>query len=206
VYICNADFRHLWLRVYLFGCLFGFFVLPCVLLFYQYSRIIYIIHNLNPAQYRATLNRSMKSSSSDSHTETTSFINKKINFTSKVSMKVYSDEAERKQVEANQRKTGQLKPSRDQHKQTTKMLFLMMILFFISILPLRIFSIWVIYATREDLHSLGIENYYNLLSFVRNMYYIHSSLNPILYHVLSTKFRIAFRNTFSFKWICKTKA
>ena len=90
------------------------------------------------------------------------------------------------------------------HKQTTIMLFIMMILFFVCILPFRIFSIWAVHAHKEDFDYLGIENYYNILTVSRIMFYINSALNPILYHILSTKFQTAFKRCLCC-WISSTR-
>ena len=88
-----------------------------------------------------------------------------------------------------------INPPHKSHRQTIIMLFVMMVIFFICILPYRIFSIWVVYAEINDLNNLGIQNYYNILTISRIMFYINSMMNPILYHFLSKKFQAAFKNS-----------
>uniref|UniRef100_T1JGH4 G-protein coupled receptors family 1 profile domain-containing protein n=1 Tax=Strigamia maritima TaxID=126957 RepID=T1JGH4_STRMM len=47
-------------------------------------------------------------------------------------------------------------------------------------------------AIEEQIESVGVEAYYNVLFFCRTMFYINSAVNPILYNVMSSKFREAF--------------
>jgi hypothetical protein len=81
------------------------------------------------------------------------------------------------------------------YRQTIVMLFVMMAIFFFCILPYRIFSIWAVFAETKDLQDLGIQNYYNILTISRIMFYINSMVNPILYHFLSKKFQAAFKRS-----------
>ena len=60
------------------------------------------------------------------------------------------------------------------------MLFVMMAIFFFCIFPYRIFSIWAVFAETKDLQDFGIQNYYNILTISRIMFYINSMVNPIL--------------------------
>ena len=45
----------------------------------------------------------------------------------------------------------------------------------------------------KTLNDFGLENYLNLLWFARIMYYVNSSTNPIVYNLVSTRFRNYFR-------------
>ena len=78
-------------------------------------------------------------------------------------------------------------------KQVVRMLITIMVLFFISMCPIRVVSLWQIYTPVETLHSLGIENYNNILWFARIMMYVNSAGNPIVYCLASTKFKVAFK-------------
>ena len=40
------------------------------------------------------------------------------------------------------------------------------------------------------------ETYFNLLYFSRLMFYINSAINPILYNIMSSKFRDGFKRVF----------
>ncbi|XP_023933194.1 QRFP-like peptide receptor [Lingula anatina] len=43
----------------------------------------------------------------------------------------------------------------------------------------------------ENMIALGLEGYYNLLTFARLLFYLHCATNPIIYNAMSTKFRLA---------------
>ena len=92
--------------------------------------------------------------------------------------------------------------SQRQRRQVVVMLIAVVILFFISLLPFRVFSLWVVYASPEDITRLGLEGYLNLLCFARIMFYLNSAGNPALYNLFSSKFRCAFKQVllgFSYK-------
>lgn len=77
-------------------------------------------------------------------------------------------------------------------KQVIFMLGTVVLSFFICLLPFRALTLWIIAVPQETLLSLGIEGYYNLLYFSRTMHYLNSALNPILYNLMSSKFREGF--------------
>ena len=68
---------------------------------------------------------------------------------------------------------------------------------FISLLPIRALALWSIYSTNEQKHALGFEAYLNLISAVRILLYLNSVVNPVLYNVVSSRFREAFRRAVS---------
>lgn len=76
------------------------------------------------------------------------------------------------------------------------MLTLVVVAFFLCLLPQRIVGLWIIYTTRSNLESLGLEGYLNLITFTRVMVYINSALNPVIYNCMSTKFRGAVKDLF----------
>ncbi|KDR21336.1 Thyrotropin-releasing hormone receptor, partial [Zootermopsis nevadensis] len=77
-------------------------------------------------------------------------------------------------------------------KQVVVMLGTVVLSFFLCLMPFRAFTLWIIVAPEEAVFSLDIEEYYNLLYFCRVMTYINSAINPILYNVMSSKFRDGF--------------
>ncbi|XP_073819499.1 ecdysis triggering hormone receptor isoform X2 [Musca autumnalis] len=81
---------------------------------------------------------------------------------------------------------------RKHRQQVIFMLVAVVSSFFVCLLPFRAFTIWVIASTPEDVFALGLEGYYNVLYFCRIMLYLNSALNPILYNLMSSKFRIGF--------------
>lgn len=94
-------------------------------------------------------------------------------------------------LSANPRSSSTLKSRR----QVVIMLVIVAILFFICLLPFKVVSLWLIYASVEDVESLGLEGYLNLLNFARIMHYLNSSINPIVYNLVSTKFRKYFHRS-----------
>lgn len=77
-------------------------------------------------------------------------------------------------------------------KQVIFMLAAVVISFFVCLLPFRGFTLWIIIAPVEDILALGVDKYYNILYFSRIMLYLNSAMNPILYNLMSSKFREGF--------------
>ena len=69
---------------------------------------------------------------------------------------------------------------------------LVVLFFFLCLLPLRIFFLWILASPHEDILALGMEGYYNILYFCRILFYLNSAINPILYNMTSARFRAAF--------------
>ncbi|XP_017779836.1 PREDICTED: thyrotropin-releasing hormone receptor-like isoform X2 [Nicrophorus vespilloides] len=77
-------------------------------------------------------------------------------------------------------------------KQLVIMLGTVVLAFFICLLPFRAFTLWIIVVPAENILKIGLERYYNLLYFCRIMFHINSAINPILYNIMSSKFRGGF--------------
>lgn len=77
-------------------------------------------------------------------------------------------------------------------KQVVLMLGTVVLCFFLCLLPFKAFTLWIIITPPKIIVSLGIESYYSLLYFCRIMLYLNSAINPILYNLMSTKFREGF--------------
>ncbi|XP_064598455.1 neuromedin-U receptor 2-like [Liolophura sinensis] len=71
------------------------------------------------------------------------------------------------------------------------MLIALITLLFMCVLPFRIVSLWMIYASKKSLLQLGIVGYLSLLRFPQILVYLHSAVNPIVYNVMSRRFRLA---------------
>lgn len=78
-------------------------------------------------------------------------------------------------------------------RQIVCMLVGIILLFFVSLLPMRVVSLWLVYAPVSDYEKLGFEGFLIVLSFARLMMYLSSAGNPVIYSLISTKFRCAFR-------------
>ncbi|KAG7189633.1 hypothetical protein KM043_017313 [Ampulex compressa] len=77
-------------------------------------------------------------------------------------------------------------------KQVVMMLFTVVVCFFICLLPFRALTVWIIVSPLKTILALGIEGYYSVLYFCRVLLYLNSAINPILYNLMSTKFRESF--------------
>ncbi|XP_052752841.1 growth hormone secretagogue receptor type 1-like isoform X2 [Galleria mellonella] len=77
-------------------------------------------------------------------------------------------------------------------KQVILMLGTVVLSFFVCLLPFKALTLWIIVFPPETIMSLGIDGYYILLYFCRVMLYLNSAINPILYNLMSSKFREGF--------------
>ncbi|XP_017779831.1 PREDICTED: thyrotropin-releasing hormone receptor-like, partial [Nicrophorus vespilloides] len=77
-------------------------------------------------------------------------------------------------------------------RQVILMLGTVVLSFFLCLIPFRVFTLWIIIVPEERVYALGVERYYNILYFCRIMVYINSAINPILYNLMSSKFRTGF--------------
>ncbi|CAG4970910.1 unnamed protein product [Colias eurytheme] len=77
-------------------------------------------------------------------------------------------------------------------KQVILMLGTVVLCFFLCLMPYRVLALWIIVTPSELSDNISPEKWYNLLYFSRIMLYINSAINPILYNLMSSKFRIGF--------------
>ncbi|KAK9889553.1 hypothetical protein WA026_006907 [Henosepilachna vigintioctopunctata] len=77
-------------------------------------------------------------------------------------------------------------------RQVILMLGTVVLSFFLCLIPFRVLTIWIILVPSEYVLHFGIERYYNLLYFCRILVYLNSAINPILYNLMSSKFRSGF--------------
>ncbi|XP_060806910.1 thyrotropin-releasing hormone receptor isoform X2 [Amyelois transitella] len=77
-------------------------------------------------------------------------------------------------------------------KQVILMLGTVVLSFFVCLLPFKALTLWIIVFPPETIMSLGLDGYYILLYFCRVMLYLNSAINPILYNLMSSKFREGF--------------
>ncbi|XP_045473566.1 growth hormone secretagogue receptor type 1 isoform X2 [Harmonia axyridis] len=77
-------------------------------------------------------------------------------------------------------------------KQVILMLGTVVLSFFICLMPFRALTLWIIIGPQGSTYKLGLENYYNILYFSRIMFHLNSAINPILYNIMSSKFRGGF--------------
>lgn len=99
------------------------------------------------------------------------------------------------------------KPEQSQRarKQVVFMLGAVVLSFFLCLLPFRILTLLVILVSEEHWKTFKMEHYYNVLYFCRVMLYLNSAVNPILYNLMSSKFRKGFRKVYCcFFWKSRT--
>lgn len=90
-------------------------------------------------------------------------------------------------------------------KQIIFMLGAVVVNFFICLIPFRALTLWIIIVPMETIMSLGLDGYYKLLYFCRIMLYLNSAMNPILYNLMSSKFRDGFIKLLKCKLVSKSK-
>lgn len=85
-------------------------------------------------------------------------------------------------------------------KQVVLMLGTVVLAFFICLLPFKALTLWIVVVNDDSISNLGMEGYYILLYFCRIMFYLNSAVNPILYNVMSSKFRNGFLRLCGYKF------
>ncbi len=68
--------------------------------------------------------------------------------------------------------------------------------FFACIMPFKTLTLFIIACPFDVTDVVDTEVYFNLIYFCRVMVYINSAINPILYNVMSSKFRDGFKRVF----------
>ena len=66
-------------------------------------------------------------------------------------------------------------------------------------MPFRVLTLWFILTPDENLTDDPV-TWFTALNFCRVMIYINSAINPILYNVMSSKFRAAFLKALGLTW------
>ncbi|KAJ8868655.1 hypothetical protein PR048_030194 [Dryococelus australis] len=77
-------------------------------------------------------------------------------------------------------------------RQVVLMLGTVVLCFFICLMPFRVLTLWIVVVPHQAVVDLGGVAYYNILFFSRVMHYLNSAVNPILYNLMSSKFRAGF--------------
>ncbi|CAF0718678.1 unnamed protein product [Brachionus calyciflorus] len=224
VTICIVGTGEKWQLIYLYISLFLFYLLPCFSLFILYGNIVLIIKNRNTAKKASNSSSYTNPQNSDSlilkRDDASSivcqeFLKSDLNDDKKYFIsKFLKKEEDKLSVRVNSSKKSSINslkytqytkrasiqlPQINQ-KQIILLLIVMMLLIFVCLLPYRVFSLWVATATKSQLLKLGMVNYYNIIAFCRVAFYTNSALNPIFYHIISTKFQTAFKKFFKLSY------
>ena len=81
------------------------------------------------------------------------------------------------------------------------MLVTVVVFFYVCLLPLRTISIWLVFDSPSNVEKLGFHGYLNLLNAARILMFINSAGNPLIYGLMSTKFRSAFATALPISWL-----
>ncbi|XP_781583.2 growth hormone secretagogue receptor type 1 [Strongylocentrotus purpuratus] len=84
--------------------------------------------------------------------------------------------------------------TRRNHQRVILMLANVVVVFFICWMPYRAFNLWGIYSTAQEHKRLTPQQIVALVTVCRVLVYLNSAINPILYNLISTKFRAAFKS------------
>lgn len=168
--VCTTAADGFWPILYFVGTITVFFFVPFGILVLLYAAIAYKLLRPNSAFHRPTSPQPQQAATTTATGSATG--------TTTTSTKGNS----------HQQSNGM----RKHRKQVIFMLVAVVSSFFVCLLPFRAFTLWVITASSEDVERLGIAGYYNLLYFSRFMLYLNSAMNPILYNLMSSKFRSGF--------------
>lgn len=77
-------------------------------------------------------------------------------------------------------------------RQVVFMLLTVVVSFFVCLSPYRLLIFYIVVTPAERLAAVDSDTFFGLLNFSRVMFYLNSAGNPILYNLMSSKFRRGF--------------
>lgn len=77
-------------------------------------------------------------------------------------------------------------------RQVVFMLLTVVVSFFICLSPYRLLIFYIVIAPAKHIAAIDSDTFFGLLNFCRIMFYLNSAGNPILYNLMSSKFRRGF--------------
>lgn len=186
VAVCYTSADTFWSAFYFVGSITMFFVLPLGILVVLYAAIAYKL-----------LRRHSEFKRPNSPPTAVARLSQQLEPLQEQEQQKLQEQAaqtlSRQQPQQHHHRRHQQSNGLQKHRQQVIfMLVAVVASFFVCLLPFRAFTLWVIAGSPEDIAALGIEGYYNLLYFCRIMLYLNSSMNPILYNLMSSKFRSGF--------------
>ncbi|XP_070540741.1 QRFP-like peptide receptor [Ptychodera flava] len=202
LYECGTFINSTLAEVYIVSCFFLFFALPLVLLGGLYLKVALA---LNRSQVRVQANgmsngrasRKVARSRDESiPMQTYCLVRQDTGSSNSSVVRTPSSSPVRIKCE---RKANSLQAQQRTRKRVVYMLLAVVITFFICLLPQRIVSLWFKYGTAEQQMSLGVEGVYTLVIVCRVLTYLNSSINPLIYNIMSSKFRSAFVRALGFE-------
>ncbi|XP_075152673.1 thyrotropin-releasing hormone receptor-like [Haematobia irritans] len=182
VAVCYTSADTFWSAFYFIASITVFFLIPFAILVLLYTAIAYKLLRRHSEFQRPTSPQTTTMGPGTTSAATTTITPSP----SKAQLST------RRGTTANVNSHPQNNNLRKHRQQVIFMLVAVVASFFVCLLPFRAFTLWVIASSNEDVVSLGLEGYYNILYFCRIMLYLNSALNPILYNLMSSKFRTGF--------------
>lgn len=77
-------------------------------------------------------------------------------------------------------------------RQVVFMLLAVVVSFFVCLSPYRLLIFYIVVTPAERIAAVDSDTFFGLLNFSRIMFYLNSAGNPILYNLMSSKFRKGF--------------
>ncbi|CAM4750032.1 unnamed protein product [Rotaria magnacalcarata] len=81
-------------------------------------------------------------------------------------------------------------------RQVARLLIALIVSFFVLILPYKIWAIIQPQLSLDQFHQLGFHRHSFLIIATRSLLYLNSAINPLLYSIMSTKFRLSFASLY----------
>ena len=185
VAVCFTSAENFWSAFYFISSITLFFLIPLAILLILYTAIAYKLLRRH-SEFKRPTSPHIAEAATSAAIEVAAETNSCIMPSKEIMVKLTA--ARRNRVCSHPQNNS----LRKHRKQVIFMLVAVVSSFFLCLLPFRAFTLWVIASSSEDVASLGLEGYYNVLYFCRIMLYLNSALNPILYNLMSSKFRNGF--------------
>lgn len=77
-------------------------------------------------------------------------------------------------------------------RQVVLMLLTVVVSFFVCLSPYRLLIFYIVVTPAERIATVDSDTFFGLLNFSRIMFYLNSAGNPVLYNLMSSKFRRGF--------------
>ncbi|XP_077992833.1 growth hormone secretagogue receptor type 1-like [Glandiceps talaboti] len=203
MYECGTYIKSIWAEIYIISCFIIFFVLPLFAIGFLYFKVAMTLHRSTSmiqgnACQTTYISRNAINMQGETHpVQKYSLVPQDTD--SDVALTPQHSPArsipQKNRYEAQERA----------RRRVVYMLITVVVTFFLCLLPQRIVSLWFQYGTAEQQIKLGIEGVYTLVISCRVLTYINSSINPIIYNIMSTKFRSAFLRALGFDKLLSRK-
>lgn len=166
-------------RTYIIIVFALFLALPLLLLTIMYTAIIMALA-VSPILGGSTYNGGVGNSASSSKNASLNSLNHPSRHISRMDSESHTNNNSR---------------AMSSRRQVVRMMVAVMALYFVCLLPMRCFQLWVTFGPKHQLINLGFEGFLNVAYCLRILMYMNSAGNPIIYGLLSTNFRSAFRKS-----------